>query len=157
MVFQKPNPFPTMSIFDNVAGGLRLTGMRVADIRERVQSSLLAVGLWDEVQNRLRKPGSDLSGGQQQRLCIARAIAVEPEVILMDEPCSALDPAATTKIEGLIDGLKGRYTIVVVTHNLHQAARVANSPHSCSMANWSSMVPRTTSSRGPGTRARSAT
>jgi phosphate transport system ATP-binding protein len=126
MVFQKPNPFPTMSIFDNVAAGMRLTGTRGGNLRERVQTSLRAVGLWDEVQNRLQKPGIGLSGGQQQRLCIARTIAVEPEVILMDEPCSALDPAATLKIEELIDELKERYTIVIVTHNMQQAARVAN-------------------------------
>jgi phosphate transport system ATP-binding protein len=127
MVFQKANPFPTMSIFDNVASGLMLTGRRRAALRERVQSSLQAVGLWDEVKDRLDKPGIGLSGGQQQRLCIARAIAVEPEVILMDEPCSALDPAATLRVEELIDELKERYTIVIVTHNMQQAARVADS------------------------------
>jgi phosphate transport system ATP-binding protein len=127
MVFQKPNPFPTMSIFDNVAAGLRLTGKRGENLRERVHKSLRAVGLWGEVKNRLNEPGIGLSGGQQQRLCIARTIAVEPEVILMDEPCSALDPVATLKIEELIDELKERYTIVIVTHNMQQAARVANS------------------------------
>jgi phosphate transport system ATP-binding protein len=127
MVFQKPNPFPTMSIFDNVAAGLRLTGMKSDNLRERVHRSLRAVGLWGEVKNRLEKPGIGLSGGQQQRLCIARTIAVEPEVILMDEPCSALDPVATLKIEELIDELKERYTIVIVTHNMQQAARVSNS------------------------------
>jgi phosphate transport system ATP-binding protein len=127
MVFQKPNPFPTMSIFDNVAAGLKLTGTRGENLRERVHKSLRAVGLWGEVKNRLSEPGIGLSGGQQQRLCIARAIAVEPEVILMDEPCSALDPVATLKIEELIDELKERYTIVIVTHNMQQAARVANS------------------------------
>jgi phosphate transport system ATP-binding protein len=127
MVFQKPNPFPTMSIFDNVAAGLRLTGNRGENLRERVHKSLRAVGLWGEVKNRLNEPGIGLSGGQQQRLCIARTIAVEPEVILMDEPCSALDPVATLKIEELIDELKERYTIVIVTHNMQQAARVANS------------------------------
>jgi phosphate transport system ATP-binding protein len=127
MVFQKPNPFPTMSIFDNVAAGLKLTGVRSENLRERVHKSLRAVGLWGEVKNRLSEPGIGLSGGQQQRLCIARAIAVEPEVILMDEPCSALDPVATLKIEELIDELKDRYTIVIVTHNMQQAARVANS------------------------------
>jgi phosphate transport system ATP-binding protein len=126
MVFQKPNPFPTMSIFDNVAAGLRLTGMRADNLRERVHRALRAVGLWGEVKNRLDQPGIGLSGGQQQRLCIARTIAVEPEVILMDEPCSALDPVATLKIEELIDELKERYTIVIVTHNMQQAARVAN-------------------------------
>jgi phosphate transport system ATP-binding protein len=127
MVFQKPNPFPTMSIFDNVAAGLRLTGTRGDNLRERVHRALRAVGLWNEVKSRLNEPGIGLSGGQQQRLCIARTIAVEPEVILMDEPCSALDPVATLKIEELIDELKERYTIVIVTHNMQQAARVANS------------------------------
>jgi phosphate transport system ATP-binding protein len=127
MVFQKPNPFPTMSIFDNVAAGLRLTGARGINLRERVHKSLRAVGLWNEVKSRLDAPGIGLSGGQQQRLCIARTIAVEPEVILMDEPCSALDPVATLKVEELIDELKERYTIVIVTHNMQQAARVANS------------------------------
>jgi phosphate transport system ATP-binding protein len=126
MVFQKPNPFPTMSIFDNVAAGLRLTGTRTDNLRERVHRALRAVGLWNEVTNRLNEPGIGLSGGQQQRLCIARTIAVEPEVILMDEPCSALDPIATLRIEELIDELKERYTIVIVTHNMQQAARVAN-------------------------------
>jgi phosphate transport system ATP-binding protein len=127
MVFQKPNPFPTMSIFDNVAAGLRLTGTRGENLRERVHRALRAVGLWGEVKNRLNAPGIGLSGGQQQRLCIARTIAVEPEVILMDEPCSALDPVATLKVEELIDELKARYTIVIVTHNMQQAARVADS------------------------------
>jgi phosphate transport system ATP-binding protein len=126
MVFQKANPFPTMSIFDNVAAGLKLTGTRGENLRERVHKALRAVGLWGEVKNRLNAPGVGLSGGQQQRLCIARAIAVEPEVILMDEPCSALDPVATLKVEELIDELKARYTIVIVTHNMQQAARVAN-------------------------------
>jgi phosphate transport system ATP-binding protein len=127
MVFQKPNPFPTMSVFDNVAAGLRLTGTRSENLRERVHRALRAVGLWGEVKHRLDQPGHGLSGGQQQRLCIARAIAVEPEVILMDEPCSALDPVATLKIEELIDELKERYTIAIVTHNMQQAARVADS------------------------------
>ncbi|HEX4011227.1 MAG TPA: phosphate ABC transporter ATP-binding protein PstB [Solirubrobacteraceae bacterium] len=127
MVFQKPNPFPTMSIFDNVAAGLRLTGTKSDNLRERVHRALRAVGLWGEVKNRLTQPGIGLSGGQQQRLCIARTVAVEPEVILMDEPCSALDPIATLKVEELIDELKSRYTIVIVTHNMQQAARVANS------------------------------
>jgi phosphate transport system ATP-binding protein len=125
MVFQKPNPFPTMSIFDNVAAGLRLSGTR-GDTRERVEQSLLGAGLWEEVKDRLNAPGIGLSGGQQQRLCIARTIAVAPEVILMDEPCSALDPIATLKIEELIHELKQRYTIVIVTHNMQQAARVAD-------------------------------
>ncbi|MBO0767711.1 MAG: phosphate ABC transporter ATP-binding protein [Solirubrobacterales bacterium] len=127
MVFQKPNPFPTMSIRDNVAAGLKLTGTKPNDIKERVEKSLRSVGLWDEVKDRLGSPGIGLSGGQQQRLCIARAVAVEPEVILMDEPCSALDPGATLKVEELVDELKSRYTIVIVTHNMQQAARVANS------------------------------
>jgi phosphate transport system ATP-binding protein len=127
MVFQKPNPFPTMSIFDNVAAGLRLTGTKSSDLKELVHHSLRSVGLWDEVKDRLSSPGIGLSGGQQQRLCIARTVAVEPEVILMDEPASALDPISTLKIEELIDELKERYTIVIVTHNMQQAARVANS------------------------------
>ncbi len=126
MVFQKPNPFPTMSIFDNVAAGLRLTGTKW-ELHERVHGALRAVGLWEEVENRLGEPGTGLSGGQQQRLCLARTIAVEPEVILMDEPCSALDPIATLRVEELVDQLKDRYTIVIVTHNMQQAARVANS------------------------------
>jgi phosphate transport system ATP-binding protein len=126
MVFQKPNPFPTMSIFDNVAAGLRLTGTKPKDLRERVHSTLRSVGLWDEVKDRLSAPGIELSGGQQQRLCIARTIAIEPEVVLMDEPCSALDPVATLRIEELIDELKSRYTIVIVTHNMQQAARVSD-------------------------------
>jgi phosphate transport system ATP-binding protein len=127
MVFQKPNPFPTMSIFDNVAAGLRLTGARGHDLRERVERTLRGAGLWEEVKDRLDQPGIGLSGGQQQRLCIARTLAVEPEVILMDEPCSALDPIATLKIEELIGELKQRYTIVIVTHNMQQAGRVADS------------------------------
>jgi phosphate transport system ATP-binding protein len=127
MVFQKPNPFPTMSIFDNVAAGLRLTGTKSNDLKDLVHRSLQAVGLWDEVKDRLNEPGIGLSGGQQQRLCIARTVAIEPEVILMDEPASALDPISTLKIEELVDELKERYTIVIVTHNMQQAARVANS------------------------------
>jgi phosphate transport system ATP-binding protein len=126
MVFQKPNPFPTMSIFDNVAAGLRLTGRKGSTLKDRVERSLRGAGLWDEVKDRLSEPGIGLSGGQQQRLCIARTMAVEPEVILMDEPCSALDPVATLKIEELIDELKHEYTIVIVTHNMQQAARVAD-------------------------------
>ncbi len=125
MVFQKPNPFPTMSIFDNVAAGLRLTARR-GDLRGKVERALRSAGLWDEVSDRLSEPGAGLSGGQQQRLCIARSLAVEPEVILMDEPCSALDPIATLRIEELIDELKQRVTIVIVTHNMQQAARVAD-------------------------------
>jgi phosphate transport system ATP-binding protein len=127
MVFQKPNPFPTMSIFDNVAAGLRLTRTRSRNLKELVHDSLRSVGLWDEVKDRLNEPGIGLSGGQQQRLCIARAIAIEPEVVLMDEPASALDPISTLKIEELVDELKSRYTIVIVTHNMQQAARVADS------------------------------
>jgi phosphate transport system ATP-binding protein len=126
MVFQKPNPFPTMSVFDNVAAGLRLTGTRGVNLRERVHWALRSVGLWDEVKDRLNQSGTGLSGGQQQRLCIARTVAVEPEVILMDEPASALDPMSTLKIEELIDELKDRYTIVIVTHNMQQAGRVAD-------------------------------
>jgi phosphate transport system ATP-binding protein len=127
MVFQKANPFPTMSIFDNVASGLKLAGIRGDAMKDRVNRSLRAVGLWHEVSDRLGAPGVGLSGGQQQRLCIARTIAVEPEVILMDEPCSALDPIATLRVEELIDELKSRYTIVIVTHNMQQAGRVADS------------------------------
>jgi phosphate transport system ATP-binding protein len=126
MVFQKPNPFPTMSIFDNVAAGLRLTGRKGGDLKAQVERSLRGAGLWEEVKDRLGKPGIGLSGGQQQRLCIARTIAVEPEVILMDEPCSSLDPIATLKVEELVAELKERYTIVIVTHNMQQAARVAD-------------------------------
>jgi phosphate transport system ATP-binding protein len=126
MVFQKPNPFPTMSIADNVAAGLKLNGVKGVDLKERVEQSLRGAGLWDEVKDRLHEPGIGLSGGQQQRLCIARTIAVEPQVILMDEPCSALDPIATLKIEELIEDLKQRFTIIIVTHNMQQAARVAD-------------------------------
>jgi phosphate transport system ATP-binding protein len=130
MVFQKPNPFPTMSVFDNVAAGLRLSAGRgtfgKADLRAKIEAALRGAGLWDEVADRLEAPGAGLSGGQQQRLCIARSLAVEPEVILMDEPCSALDPIATLKIEELIEELKQRVTIVIVTHNMQQAARVAD-------------------------------
>jgi phosphate transport system ATP-binding protein len=125
-VFQKPNPFPTMSIYDNVAAGLRLCGTRPKDMKELVHDSLRSVGLWDEVKDRMSEPGIGLSGGQQQRLCIARTIAIEPEVVLMDEPASALDPVSTLKIEELVDELKSRYTIVIVTHNMQQAARVAD-------------------------------
>jgi phosphate transport system ATP-binding protein len=126
MVFQKPNPFPTMSIYDNVAAGLRLSGRRGSDLDAKVESALRGAGLWAEVSDRLTEAGAGLSGGQQQRLCIARSLAVEPEVILMDEPCSALDPVATLKIEELIEELKQRVTIVIVTHNMQQAARVAD-------------------------------
>ncbi|HEV2923299.1 MAG TPA: phosphate ABC transporter ATP-binding protein PstB [Solirubrobacteraceae bacterium] len=125
MVFQKPNPFPTMSVFDNVAAGPRLSAGRSGDLHGAVESALRSAGLWDEVADRLDEPGAGLSGGQQQRLCIARSLAVDPDVILMDEPCSALDPIATLKIEELIDQLKKRVTIVIVTHNMQQAARVA--------------------------------
>jgi phosphate transport system ATP-binding protein len=127
MVFQKPNPFPTMSIRDNVIAGLKLTGVKHKDLDERVEKALRGAGLWDEVKDRLGSPGIGLSGGQQQRLCIARTMAVEPEVVLMDEPCSALDPIATLKVEELIDEMKKRVTVVIVTHNMQQAARVADS------------------------------
>ena len=127
MVFQKPNPFPTMSVYDNVGAGLKLTGVRdQSKLDHAVQQSLARAFLWDEVKSDLDKSGASLSGGQQQRLCIARALAVEPEVILMDEPCSALDPIATAKIEELISSLKESYTVVIVTHNMQQAARVAD-------------------------------
>ncbi|MEM3583944.1 MAG: phosphate ABC transporter ATP-binding protein PstB, partial [Nitrososphaerales archaeon] len=127
MVFQKPNPFPTMSIFDNVAIGLKLNGVKdKKKIREMVERSLKMVALWDQVKDRLNESGASLSGGQQQRLCIARALAVEPEVLLLDEPCSALDPNATSKIEELIVKLKENYTIVIVTHNMQQAARISD-------------------------------
>jgi phosphate transport system ATP-binding protein len=126
MVFQKPNPFPTMSIYDNVAAGLRFIGVSRHEISERVRSALEAAGLWDEVSGRLDKPGAGLSGGQQQRLCIARALAVQPQVLLMDEPCSALDPVATLRIEELVAELRERVTIAIVTHNMQQAARVAD-------------------------------
>jgi phosphate transport system ATP-binding protein len=129
MVFQKPNPFPTMSIYDNVAAGLKLNGIRSrAVLDEVVERSLQAAALWEEVKDMLkRQSGASLSGGQQQRLCIARALAVEPEILLMDEPASALDPISTSKIEDLIFELKKRYTVVIVTHNMQQAARVADS------------------------------
>ena len=127
MVFQRPNPFPTMSIYDNVASGLKLNGFRNRKILdETVERSLKAAALWEEVKDDLKKKsGASLSGGQQQRLCIARALAVDPEVLLMDEPASALDPVSTSKIEDLIFQLKSQYTIVIVTHNMQQAARVA--------------------------------
>jgi phosphate transport system ATP-binding protein len=125
MVFQKSNPFPK-SIYDNVAYGPRIYGIRNSRLDEIVEKSLRAAALWDEVKDRLHESGLGLSGGQQQRLCIARALAVEPEVLLMDEPCSALDPIATGKIEDLIDTLKTKYTIVIVTHNMQQAARVSD-------------------------------
>jgi len=126
MVFQRPNPFPTMSVIGNVTAGLRLTGAGKGEIEDRGREALVGAGLWDEVKDRLEAPGTGLSGGQQQRLCIARALAVEPEVLLMDEPCSALDPVATLRIEELIGELKERVTIVIVTHNMQQAARVAD-------------------------------
>jgi phosphate transport system ATP-binding protein len=127
MVFQRPNPFPTMSIKENVLAGLKLDGRKRAksDLEGIVESSLRGANLWEEVKDRLDRPGAGLSGGQQQRLCIARAIAVEPQVLLMDEPCSALDPISTLAIEDLIEELKERYTIVIVTHNMQQAARVS--------------------------------
>jgi phosphate transport system ATP-binding protein len=127
MVFQRPNPFPTMSIRDNVAAGLKLNGVKnKKKLDEVVERSLKSANLWNEVKDRLDKPGAGLSGGQQQRLCIARAIAVEPQVLLMDEPCSALDPISTLAIEDLINDLKSQYTIVIVTHNMQQAARVSD-------------------------------
>ncbi len=127
MVFQKPNPFPTMSIYDNVVAGLRLNGIKDKKILDKtVEESLKKAALWDEVKNDLNKSGVGLSGGQQQRLCIARALAVEPQIILFDEPCSALDPISTSKIEDLMIELKEKYTIVIVTHNMQQAARVSN-------------------------------
>ena len=127
MVFQRPNPFPTMSIYDNVIAGNRLNNkrMRKADADELVEKALQGANLWNEVKDRLDRPGSGLSGGQQQRLCIARAIAVEPDVLLMDEPCSALDPISTLAIEDLMTELKDTFTIVIVTHNMQQAARVS--------------------------------
>ncbi|MBI5501289.1 MAG: phosphate ABC transporter ATP-binding protein [Deltaproteobacteria bacterium] len=126
MVFQKPNPFPTMSIRENVLAGLRLSGEPVPDPAGTVEKALRQAALWDEVRDVLKRTGSSLSGGQQQRLCIARALALEPEVLLMDEPCSALDPIATARIEELIHELRERYTIAIVTHNMQQAARVAD-------------------------------
>ncbi|MBF4765374.1 phosphate ABC transporter ATP-binding protein [Nocardioides islandensis] len=128
MVFQRPNPFPTLSIYDNVLAGSRLNSRKLSksDADGIVERSLKGANLWNEVKDRLGKPGQGLSGGQQQRLCIARAIAVEPEVLLMDEPCSALDPISTSAIEDLIHELKERYTIVIVTHNMQQAARVSD-------------------------------
>jgi phosphate transport system ATP-binding protein len=127
MVFQRPNPFPTMSIYDNVAAGVRLNArkMKKSDLDDLVERSLQGANLWKEVKDRLNRPGSSLSGGQQQRLCIARAIAVEPDVLLMDEPASALDPISTLAIEDLMTELKERFTIVIVTHNMQQAARVS--------------------------------
>ncbi|MGV2951112.1 phosphate ABC transporter ATP-binding protein PstB [Glutamicibacter sp. AGC46] len=128
MVFQRPNPFPTMSIKDNVLAGVKLNGQRISksDADALVEKSLRGANLWNEVKDRLDKPGSGLSGGQQQRLCIARTIAVKPDVILMDEPCSALDPISTLAIEDLINELKNDYTVVIVTHNMQQAARVSD-------------------------------
>jgi phosphate transport system ATP-binding protein len=127
MVFQRPNPFPTMSIYENVAAGLRLNRkrMRKFELDQVVEHALLGANLWREVRHRLDRPAAGLSGGQQQRLCIARAIAVEPDVLLMDEPCSALDPISTLAIEELMDQLKENYAIVIVTHNMQQAARVS--------------------------------
>ncbi|WP_019632939.1 phosphate ABC transporter ATP-binding protein PstB [Actinomadura atramentaria] len=127
MVFQRPNPFPTMSIYENVAAGLRLNGVRgKSKLDDVVEESLRDANLWNEVKDRLGKPGAGLSGGQQQRLCIARAIAVQPQVLLMDEPCSALDPISTLAIEDLVAKLKNQFTIVIVTHNMQQAARVSD-------------------------------
>ncbi|MFG1675504.1 phosphate ABC transporter ATP-binding protein PstB [Micromonospora sp. NPDC049282] len=127
MVFQRPNPFPTMSIFENVVAGLKLNGVRRKSIlEEAAEKALRSANLWDEVKDRLGKPGAGLSGGQQQRLCIARTIAVEPQVVLMDEPCSALDPISTLAIEDLMFQLKDKFTIIIVTHNMQQAARVSD-------------------------------
>jgi phosphate transport system ATP-binding protein len=128
MVFQRPNPFPTMSIYDNVVAGLKLQAgrMKRSDLDRVVEKSLRGANLWEEVKNRLNKAGAGLSGGQQQRLCIARAIAVEPQVLLMDEPCSSLDPISTLAIEDLVQELRERFTIVIVTHNMQQAARVSD-------------------------------
>ncbi len=128
MVFQQPNPFPRMTAYENVAVGLKFNGKKRsrAEIAEVVEKSLRMAALWDELKDHLDRPGSSLSGGQQQRLCIARALAVEPEILLMDEPCSALDPVSTAKIEDLIADLSDRYTIVVVTHNMQQAGRISD-------------------------------
>ncbi len=127
MVFQKPTPFPTMSIYDNVAAGIKLNGLKnKGSLDDAVETSLIQAALWDEVKDILYKPGIGLSGGQQQRLCIARALAVKPNILLLDEPCSALDPISTAKIEELIQELKDKYTILIVTHNMQQAARVAD-------------------------------
>lgn len=127
MVFQKPNPFPTMSVLDNVAAGLRLNGVKDhKTVHAKVEENLRKAFLWDEVGDRIHESGTSLSGGQQQRLCIARALAIEPEIVLMDEPCSALDPVATAKIEELIIKLKETYTVIVVTHNMQQAARISD-------------------------------
>jgi phosphate transport system ATP-binding protein len=127
MVFQRPNPFPTMSIYDNVVAGLRLNGLRRKSLLDDAcEKALRSANLWNEVHTRLNRPGAGLSGGQQQRLCIARAIAVQPQVVLMDEPCSALDPISTLAIEDLISELKNEYTIIIVTHNMQQAARVSD-------------------------------
>ncbi|OLB65332.1 MAG: phosphate ABC transporter ATP-binding protein [Actinobacteria bacterium 13_2_20CM_2_72_6] len=127
MVFQRPNPFPTMSIYDNVVSGLKLNGVRRKSALDAAcEKALRAANLWNEVETRLSRPGAGLSGGQQQRLCIARTIAVEPQVVLMDEPCSALDPISTLAIEDLIAELKNQYTIIIVTHNMQQAARVSD-------------------------------
>ncbi|SNR37879.1 phosphate transport system ATP-binding protein [Haloechinothrix alba] len=128
MVFQRPNPFPTMSIYENVAAGIRLNNVRMkrSELDDLVERSLRSANLWNEVKDRLHRPGGGISGGQQQRLCIARAIAVDPAVLLMDEPCSALDPISTQAIEDLINDLKPDYTIVIVTHNMQQAARVSD-------------------------------
>jgi phosphate transport system ATP-binding protein len=127
MVFQRPNPFPTMSIRENVLAGMRLQGVNIKNSAERVERALVQAALWEEVKDALDRSGASLSGGQQQRLCIARALALEPSVILMDEPCSALDPVATAKVEELIQTLKGRFTIVIVTHNMQQAGRISDS------------------------------
>jgi phosphate transport system ATP-binding protein len=126
MVFQKPNPFPAMSVYDNVASGLKLAGVKVSNRNEIVELSLRRAGLWNEMRRRLRTPGGALSGGQQQRLCIARSLAISPDVLLMDEPCSALDPTSTRRIEDTIKELRGQVTVVIVTHNMQQAQRVSD-------------------------------
>ena len=126
MVFQKPNPFPAMSVYDNVASGLKLSGLKVPDTADLVEDSLRRAGLWNEVQRRLKSPGGALSGGQQQRLCIARSLAISPDVLLMDEPCSALDPTSTRRIEETIAEISDQVTIVIVTHNMQQAQRVSD-------------------------------
>ena len=127
MVFQRPNPFPTMSIYENVVAGLKLNGVKKKSLLDAAaEESLKSANLWEEVKDRLNRPGAGLSGGQQQRLCIARTIAVEPQVVLMDEPCSALDPISTLAIEDLMFKLKDRFTIIIVTHNMQQAARVSD-------------------------------
>jgi phosphate transport system ATP-binding protein len=145
MVFQKPNPFPTMSIYDNVTSGLKLAGIKVRDKDSLVESSLRRASLWDEVRNRLSTPGGALSGGQQQRLCIARSLAVSPDVLLMDEPCSALDPTSTRRVEETIAEISSQVTIVIVTHNMQQAQRVS---HYCAFFLAAAEPPAASSNHG---------